>query len=206
MPVIWRTDAELINGYNVEWLTVNGGRSSTIRAQFAFQLNPTSSAALDQFARNVWNSAWAPLITSGTQCIGTRFTRIDMAGPPYLSIAPNLFGFVSGTESVRADSAVIVQWLGGAGGDSNHRLYIEFTPASFQQDRVMNLTAVNLFLTSMRALMLGCDGSRGGVGPRMIVRQGAVASTPKRLGRPPRWADIEQLIVCRFVDPPPQNL
>jgi hypothetical protein len=153
--------------------------------------------------RETFDSILAPLLPTTVFCTSWGVFAFSLGGPNFAVVPPFKHGTLIATPSDPNDSVVVLAFAGGYDKGNTKRIYIPFIPASYHEERVLTTFGQEQVLTRMRALFSGCDGARGGFGPRLIVWQQGKPVDRFGPARPTRFAEVEQLVTCSNVDRAP---
>ena len=164
---------------------------------------PANLHEIELIVNRYFYALWAPLLTYNTVCVSYGITSL-YSPVPGLSIVPiDVHGAVVATRQDISKATVVHAYAGVYKSDATRRFYIPFMPASSSVDGVLKTDWQERVLTRLRGLILGADGGRGGVGPRLIVWQNPQPSDRWRTGHPARWAEVQQLILMTYTDHAP---
>lgn len=203
LETTWQPAGTLVQGMRVTWRIRHRNAVAAFTLNVAANANPTSNAALQEFASLVWTEAIAPLLSRESFCTWCSFEPLTPGGPLFLATSDAWRGAVFGPPAPREDAAIVVLWTGGPLGEANVRAYLPFIANQFVRHRQLTPAALYLMQTSMRGIALGADGLRGGVGPALISWQPFRPADRWSAERPARWAGVQQLICCSYTDRPP---
>lgn len=193
----------LVEPVTAFWRVSGPGGTSTIKLELDTRLIGSRSEDLEAMLLAFWQTVWAPLISNRVTCSLFGVAQIFIGGPSVFFTRPGLNGDINEPASGLADSLLLVLYGGNLRPDTNRRVYVPYIPRSWHDGRVLTSEATGDVLTRTRGLFLGCDGGRGGPGPRLIIWHPEQVADRWNVARPAQFEDVQQVIACQYVDRAP---